>query len=70
MNTIKLFAVLCSVLLIGACSSADRQGGVESSAEAQLITESDSLSNELSAAGDSVEKKMNDLQTTLESLNN
>lgn len=70
MIDIKIVMVLFSFLLISACRSTDRQGGDEGSTKTQLITESDSLSNELSAAGDSVEKKMKDLQTTLDNINN
>lgn len=70
MINIKLGVVLFSLLLISACGSPDRQDNSDGGAETQLIVESDSLSNELSTASDSVEKKMKDLQTTLESLNN
>lgn len=70
MIKIKLGLVLFSFLLITGCSSPDQQTSDENSEEIQMVNESDSLSNELSAASDSVEKKLNDLQATLDSLNN
>ncbi|MEL7835026.1 hypothetical protein [Fodinibius sp. Rm-B-1B1-1] len=70
MINIKLGGILLSVLLITACGNPDQQQGANNNVETQLVRETDSLSNELSTASDSVEKKMNDLQETLESLDN
>lgn len=70
MIKLKLGLVLFSFLLITGCSSPDQQTSAENSEEIQIVNESDSLSNELSAGSDSVEKKLNDLQATLDSLNN
>lgn len=70
MVKIKLGFILLSFLLITACGSPDQQKEIENNVEMQLVTESDSLSNELSSASDSVEKKVNDLQQTLDNLNN
>lgn len=70
MIKLKLGLVLFSFLLITGCSGPDQKTNAENSEEIQMVNESDSLTNELSAAGDSIEKKVKDLQSTLDSLNN
>lgn len=70
MIKIKLGFILLSFLLITSCGSPNQQKETGNSVEMQLVKESDSLSNELSTASDSVEKKINDLQETLDNLNN
>ncbi|GEM_PF-4399104 len=70
MIKIKLGFILLSFLLITACGSPDQEKKTDNNIETQLVKESDSLSNELSSASDSVEKKVNDLQETLDNLNN
>ncbi len=69
---IKLGFVLFSFVLFTACSSPDQQTSAENSEEMQIqiVNESDSLSYELSTAGDSIDKKMKDLQATLDNLEN
>lgn len=70
MIKLKLGLVLFTFLLITGCSGPDQQTSAENSEEIKMVNESDSLSNELSTASDSIEKKLNDLQATLDSLNN
>lgn len=70
MIKLKLGFVLLSFLLITGCGGPDQQGSTEDSIEVQMVNESDSLSNELSIAGDSVDKKMKALQATLDDMNN
>lgn len=69
---IKLGFVLFSFLLITGCGGPDQQTSAENSEEIQMqiVNESDSISNELSAASDTIDKMVRDLQTTLDNLNN
>ncbi len=66
----KLGIFLFPFLLITGCSGQEQQESVEDSEEIELVNETDSLSHELSAGSDSVEKKLQDLQATLDNLNN
>ncbi|PAU95805.1 hypothetical protein CK503_01735 [Aliifodinibius salipaludis] len=70
MIKLKLGFVLLSFLLITGCDGPDQHGSAEGGVEIQMVNESDSLSNELSTASDSVDKKMKDLQATLDDINN
>lgn len=72
MIKLKLGIVLFSFLLITGCSGPEQQSSDQNSEEIQMqiVNESDSISNELSAASDSVEKKLKELQATLDNLNN
>lgn len=67
---VKIGLILLTVFLVIGCGNSKQETQSVSSEEIQLVTETDSLSNELSTASDSVEQKVNDLQATLESLNN
>lgn len=64
--------VLFSFLLISGCSGTDQQNSAGESEEIQIqiVNDLDSLSFEISAASDSLDKKVNDLQATLDNLNN
>ncbi len=62
--------MLVTTLMFVGCSNSNQNAQSESNEEIQLVIESDSISNDLSTASDSVEQKISDLQTTLESLNN
>lgn len=62
--------MLVGTLMFIGCGNSNQNAQTEASEEIQLVTESDSLSNDLSTASDSVDQKISDLQTTLESLNN
>lgn len=72
MKNFKLGLILASAFFLYACGSPEQneQTQADEMNDVQLINESDSLSNELSAASDSVEQKMVELETTLENLNN
>lgn len=70
MTKIKTVIVFTALLLVAACGNADSDNTPPAEAETQIVAESDSLSADLSAAGDSVENKINELQSTLDSLNN
>ncbi|MGK7368906.1 MAG: hypothetical protein ACNS64_01725 [Candidatus Halalkalibacterium sp. M3_1C_030] len=70
MGKIKKVFVFAALLLVSACGNANTDSTQSAETETQIVAESDSLSADLSAAGDSVEKKINDLQSTLDSLNN
>ncbi|MFP8489216.1 hypothetical protein ACKGJO_08930 [Gracilimonas sp. Q87] len=62
--------MLATTMMFVGCGNSNQQTQTESSEEIQLVTETDSLSSDLSAASDSVEQKVNELQLTLDSLNN
>lgn len=62
--------IMAIVMLLVGCSNSNQQPKNDSSEEMQIVTESDSLSNDLSTASDSVNQKVNDLQSTLDNLNN
>lgn len=62
--------IMAIVMLLAGCSNSNQQPKNDSSEEMQIVTESDSLSNDLSTASDSVNQKVNDLQSTLDNLNN
>lgn len=62
--------MLATTMMFVGCGNSNQQTQTESSEEIQLVTETDSLSSDLSAASDSVEQKVNELQSTLDSLNN
>lgn len=62
--------MLITTLMFVGCGNSNQQAQTPSSEEIRLVTESDSLSNDLSIASDSVDQKVSDLQSTLESLNN
>lgn len=71
MKNFKLGIILASVFLLSACGNPDQNGQSQVDEEdIQLLDETESLSNEISAANDSMEQKLNELETTLESLNN
>lgn len=72
MIKLKLGFVLFSFLLITGCGGPDQQTSAKNSEEIQMqiVNESDSISNELSEASNAIEKKMVDLQASLEDLNN
>lgn len=70
MGKIKAVIVCAALLLVSACGNADTDSTQPAEAETQIVAESDSLSADLSASGDSVEKKINELQSSLDSLNN
>lgn len=59
-----------ATLILAGCSNSNKQAQTETNEEIQIVTESDSLSNDLSSASDSVEQKVNDLKSTLNNLNN
>lgn len=61
-----------SFLLISGCSGTDQQNsaGEREEIQIQIVNDLDSLSFEISAASDSLDKKVNDLQATLDNLNN
>lgn len=62
--------MLAAALMLFGCSNSNQQTQTEQSNEVEVIAETDSMSNDLSSASDSVEQKVNDLQSTLENLNN
>lgn len=62
--------MLATTMTFVGCGNSNQKTQTESSEEIQLVTETDSLSSDLSAASDSVEQKVNELQSTLDSLNN
>lgn len=62
--------ILVTTLMFVGCGNSNQNEQTESSEDTQLITESDSLSIDLSMASDSVEQKVSDLQSTLDELNN
>lgn len=72
MGNFKLGLIIAAVFTLSACGSPNQNGQsqADESNDIQLVIEADSLSVELSEASDSVEQKLNELQTTLESLNN
>lgn len=58
-----------ALMLLG-CSNKNQQEQTESSEQIQIVIETDSLSSDLSNASDSIDKKVNDLESTLNNLNN
>lgn len=72
MIKLKLVFVLFSFILVTGCGSPDQQTSGENIEEIQMqiVNESDSIVSELSMASNSIERKVEDLQATLEYLNN
>ena len=70
MGKIKTVTLFVALLAATACGNAETEKAAPAEGETQIVTESDSLSADLSAAGDSVENKINELQSSLDSLNN
>ncbi|MDX1585851.1 MAG: hypothetical protein R3222_03870 [Balneolaceae bacterium] len=70
MGNMKTAIAVAALLLASACGNADTETAAPEEAETQIVAETDSMATDLSAAGDSVEQKMNELQSSLDSLNN
>lgn len=63
--------LLAAVCMFGfACGNSNTESEAATEAEIAIVNEADSMSVELSAASDSVELKVNELQASLDSLNN
>ena len=70
MGNMKTALAVAALLLASACGKADTETASPEETETQIVAETDSMATDLSAAGDSVEQKMNELQSSLDSLNN
>lgn len=70
MGKINTALAVATLLLASACGNAETETTSPEDAETQIVVETDSMATDLSAAGDSVEQKMNELQSSLDSLNN
>lgn len=69
MLKLKFLFVTAGLLFFTACGNSESQNA-QSEEEVQIVLEVDSISAELSASGDAVELKANELEATIDSLNN
>lgn len=70
MGKMKTAFAVAALLLASACGNAETESSSPEDLETQIVAETDSMATDLSAAGDSVEQKINELQSSLDSLNN
>lgn len=66
----KILLTTVGIVLLTACGKPDTQQAQRENEQADIVLEADSVSAELSASSDAVEVKVNELQATLDSLNN
>lgn len=62
--------MLVSTFLFAGCGNSNQDTQTQNTEEVELLSETDSLSIDLSTASDSIEQKAGELQSILESLNN
>ena len=70
MGKLKTAFAVAALLIASACGNAETDTASPEEAETKIVAETDSMATDLSAAGDSVDQKINELQSTLDSLNN
>ncbi len=70
MGKIKTAVAVAALLFASACGNADTENTSAEDQETRIVSETDSMATDLSASGDSVEQKINELESSLDSLNN
>ena len=68
MLKLNFLFLTAKLLFFTACGNSNVENS-QSEEETQIVLEADSVSAELSASGDAVELKVNELQATMDSLN-